>query len=170
MLTDLHNYLVDVEDYQRRLRTQPNGCVFLADDQGNTQGVNRVKAWTKDPDARRRFNSINANQVAIRLKYDRFIAASSQVVASCRDIRCCNPDHIDVAFSPEAPGLKPIGYDPKTRTIKKVDQVYSDDHPVRKSLDQFKQEFPTTIDIDFDRIRSTYQPHYIIRRQAINNN
>lgn len=169
MLTDLHNYLVDVEDYRRKLRPQANDCVFLADDRGSVESVTRVKAYAKDPLAKRRFNSINANQVAIRLKYRRYIPGSSQVVASCGDMRCCNPSHIDVPFSPEAPGLKPAGYNTKTRRVNCPTVTYGVDHPVRLALDEFKQNYPN-VDIDFDRIRSTYEPHYIIRSQTINNN
>jgi hypothetical protein len=169
MLTDLYNYYVDLEDYQRRLRTQPNGCVFLADETGSTDSITRIKSYPKHAGAIRKYNNINANQVAIRLKYGRYIPTSNQVVPSCGDRRCCNPDHIDVPHSVEAPGLRPPGYNPLTRRVNCPTVEYGPDHPVRLALEEFRVGYPN-INIDFDRIRSTYEPHYIIRNQTINNN
>lgn len=89
-LTNIFGYLVDMEKWERKQIPQANGCIHYAGF-NHRQGYQFVGCIRAADD---HSMHITAHRLAMRIKLGRDIQQKEQVIHTCSDVRCVNPDHL----------------------------------------------------------------------------
>ena len=89
-LTSLFGYLVNMTHWAQRQKIMPTGCIEF-DGINHRQGYQFI-GCIRESDDKRIF--MTAHRFAMRLKLDRDLDPKEQVIHTCSNVRCVNPDHL----------------------------------------------------------------------------
>lgn len=89
-LTNIHGYLVNMEKWQENQEVMPTGCVHYHG-LNHRQGYQFVGCIRVADDKR---IHITAHRLAMRLKLFRDLLPKEQVIHTCSNVKCVNPDHL----------------------------------------------------------------------------
>lgn len=89
-LTNIFGYLVDMEKFEDLQETMPNGCIHYHG-LNHRQGYQFIGCIREHDDKRMH---ITAHRLAMRIKLGRDIGIKEQVIHTCSNVRCVNPNHL----------------------------------------------------------------------------
>lgn len=89
-LTNVYGYLVNMEKWQDCQEIMPTGCIHYHG-LNHRQGYQFVGCIRVADDKR---IHITAHRLAMRLKLFRDLGQKEQVIHTCSNVRCVNPDHL----------------------------------------------------------------------------
>lgn len=89
-LTNVFGDLIDLAKFESKKTVMPNGCIEYAgiSHRQGYQFVGRIDT-VKD-----RYQFITAHRLQMKLKLGRDLARNEQVIHTCSNVRCVNPDHL----------------------------------------------------------------------------
>mgnify|MGYP003657238603 CR=1 FL=1 len=87
-LTNVFGDLVNLASFNAKQTSMPNGCIEYKGME-HRQGYQFVGCLRNDKGM-----FITAHRLAMKLKLNRNLARTEQVIHSCSNVRCVNPDHL----------------------------------------------------------------------------
>ena len=89
-LTKVHDIYVNMESFESKIDKQENGCWIWKGARHN-QGYGMVSVL-RGKDYKRTMTVVH--RVTARLKYDKPLGHGDDIIHTCGNNLCCNPDHL----------------------------------------------------------------------------
>jgi hypothetical protein len=90
--TPLHDIEINMDYFLRHQQPGPNGCIEWNAGM-HRQGYGMMSAWRLSDD---RKIMTTTHRVAARIGFDRAIDSKEMVIHTCSNMKCCNPDHLQI--------------------------------------------------------------------------